>query len=374
VFATVTQVCSRAAERAFVDLPWHLYENDPNWVPPLRQRVHRVFNRAKHPFYDHGDAAFFLAYRDGRPVGRIAAIHNALHAEPNGERVGYFGFFECTPDPQVAEVLFSTAFAWLRGRGLNVVRGPINFAMHEECGTLLGPFDAPPRIMMAHNLEYYAQLIEGCGFRKAKDLYAYWARWDAPLNPRMSRLADYARTRSGVTIRPFALKHRRRDTAALQSVYNAVFDSHWGLVPIGHREFSEIVDSLLWIGDPDLVRIAEHAGRPVGFLIIMPDANQALHRINGRMLPFGWLRVWMHMRRIDAARVLAVAVHPAYRFDGTDLLLVMDAYDVGFAKGYRSVEMSWILEDNHRMRLALEHAGARITRTYRVYESSLCAV
>ncbi|MGE0482065.1 MAG: N-acetyltransferase [Phycisphaerae bacterium] len=354
-------------------MPWRLYEKDPNWVAPLRRRAYRIFDRSKNPFYEHGDAAFFLAARGGRAVGRIAAIHNHLHIEPSGERVGYFGFFECIPDPPVAAALFSAARSWLEALGLDVVRGPINFAMHDECGLLLGPFDAAPRIMMPYNPAYYAPLIEDCGFCKSKDLYAYEAGCDTPLPARISRLAEFARTRTDVTIRPFSLKERRRDTAALHSIYNAVFGSHWGLTPMGEREFADLVESLLWVGDPELVRIAECAKQPVGFVAVIPDANQALRRINGRLLPFGWLKLWRHMRRIDSARAFAVGVSSAYRFEGTDLLLCWDAYRAGLAKGYRRLEMSWILEDNRRMRAALEHVGARVSRVYRIYDSPLRA-
>ena len=367
----VIPVRSAADVKAFIGLPWRIYRDDPHWVPMLRRDVRRKLDPSADPFFDHGQAEFLIARSGGRVVGRIAAIKNDRHRAVHAEAVGYFGFFECVNDRRVADELFQEAARWLKNHDLGVMRGPINYSMNEECGLLIGPFDRSPMIMMPYNPPYYVNFIEEFGFTKAKDLFAYEATRDSPLPDRIHRLVDAARERMDLRVRPFDKKHSRRDIAIIADIYHSAWANHWGFIPMTGREVECMARDFLRIGDPDLVRYAELEGEPIGFILLLPDWNQALKRCNGRLFPFGWARLLWHARRIDAVRALAFGVRPAYRKQGVDLLLGYEAYQAGVAKGYRRVEMSWIPEDLQQHICALEHIGARLTKRYRIYDLPL---
>ncbi|MFQ5591341.1 MAG: N-acetyltransferase [Phycisphaerae bacterium] len=357
--------------RSFVEVPWQIYRGDPCWVPMLRRDIRRKLDRSVNPFFEHGQAEFFLARRDGRVVGRLAAMSDDSYLAVHDEHVGYFGFFECVRDSDVAGQLFTEAAGWLRARGLNIMRGPINYSMNEECGLLIGPFDRPPSIMMPYNPPYYVDLIEGSGFKKVKDLFAYEAGKDNPLPDRVVELIEFATERLGVRTRPFDKRQSQRDIAIIRDIYHSAWASHWGFIPMTDREVGCMAAELLRIADPDLVRFAELEGEPVGFILVLPDWNQALKWGNGRLFPIGWARILWHSRSIDAVRALAFGVKPAYRRQGVDLLLGYEAYKVGIAKGYSRVEMSWVPEDLELHIRALKHIGARLSKRYRIYDRRL---
>jgi GNAT superfamily N-acetyltransferase len=355
--------------RAFLRLPWSIYPGRyPHWVPPLLAEERKRLDRRRHPFFEHGDAAFFLAWSRGRPVGRIAAIENRLHNEFHGERVGFFGFFECADDPEAAAALVEAAADWCRRRNLTALRGPVQYSMNEVCGLLVDGFDDPPVVLMPYNPPYYLRLLEAAGFRKAKDLVAYEVDRPGFVLDRLNRLLERAARRHAIRIR--ALDERRFDDeiALLRDIYNASWERNWGFVPMTDREIEAMARELRRIWDPRLAFVGEVGGVPAGFALALPDVHQAIRHANGRWLPFGWARVWWHLRRIDRIRIFVLGVRPEYRRTGLDGLFYRQFFLNGVEAGYRRAESSWILEDNWPMRLALEKIGFRLYKTYRMLE------
>lgn len=361
--------------RHFIQLAWQQNERDPRWVPPLRMAVRTVLDPRKHPFHRHAEVAYFLAERGGRAVGRVAAVVNHLHNEFHQEKTGFFGLFECDDDAEAARGLLATAAAWLRERGMERVRGPVNFSTNDEHaspGVLIEGFDTAPMIMMSHNPPYYGGLIEGAGFEKAKDLVAFWLEGIDPPE-RIVRGAERLATRAGVTVRSLDMARFDAEVDAIKSVYNAAWARNWGFVPMTDAEFAHMARELKPIVDPHLCLIAEAAdGEPVGFSLALPDFNQALRKLpDGRLFPFGFLRLLRAKRRIDRLRVITLGFKPGYQHIGLGYTLYLRTWQIGVSRGYRAGEASWILEDNLDMRRPLENMGGRAYRRYRVYEKAL---
>jgi ribosomal protein S18 acetylase RimI-like enzyme len=355
--------------RAFAVYPWSLYRDDPCWVPPLLRDVENVFRSARNPFFEHGEIEAYLARRNEGVVGRIAAIRNRAHETFHGEAAGFFGFFECESDPETAMGLLGSVREFLRQRKLAVLRGPVNPSTNDECGLLVDGFDTPPMILMAHTLPYYPALLEQCGLTKAKDLFAYLLEADTEPD-KLRRGAALARERNPeVVIRPLDKRKLDREVAAFKSVYNKAWEKNWGFVPMTDAEVDHMARQLKPAVDPALVQFAERRGETVGFALGLPDMNVALKHANGRLFPFGFLKVLWHARRIHRARILALGILPEYRRSGIDVLLYDELFRRGLARGYRVGEFSWILEDNLAMRRPLEGIGARPYKTYRIYEA-----
>ncbi|MBI1929990.1 GNAT family N-acetyltransferase [Candidatus Poribacteria bacterium] len=357
--------------RGFIDLPWQLYRGDPNWVPLLRSDLKKRLDRSRYPFFEHAQAEFFIARRDESIIGRIVAIKNdnyiAFHEEP----VGFFGFFECIQDAEVAAGLFSHAADWLRARSLKVMRGPMNYSINEECGLLVDGFDDPPVIMMPYNPRYYIDLIEGFGFQKAKDLLAYEITDEVHLSDRLVRTVETIKRRKKITIRPLVKKQINQEVQRVKDIYNSAWEKNWGFLPMTDREIDQMAKELIQIVDPDLVLFAEVEGEPVAFILALPDFYRALKHANGRLFPFGLLKILWHARKIDVARVLVFGIKEAYRRQGIDALLYYEVYKRGVEKGYRRGELSWILEDNKLMNRAIENMGAKVYKRYRIYDYPL---
>ena len=360
-------VAGRTAREAFIDLPYRLHRSDPAWVPALRRDVRALLSPAANPFFDHAEAEYFLARRDGRAVGRIAAIHNRLHNEFQGDRVGFFGFFESEDDADVASSLFTTAAAWLRSRGLSVMRGPASFSTNDECGLLVHGFEAPPTLMMPHNPRRYVGLVEGAGFAKAKDLLVYRTTVDR-LPARLVEASEPVERRYGVATRCLDMRRFRDDVGLVQRLYNASWEKNWGFVPMTSREIEHLARQLKPVVVPELVVFAEHGGEPIGFAAALPDLNVALKRNpSGRLFP-GLLKILWAARHIDRLRVLLLGTRPEWRGRGVDALLYRRIWEAGARQGYRWAEAGWILEDNHAMRNALAHMGFEMYKTYRMYD------
>lgn len=357
---------------AFLRLPWSLYRDDPQWVPPLLSEVKATLDRKKNPFYQHGEIQCFLARRGGRVVGRVAAIRNRNHESFHDERRGFFGFFECEDDPEAAGALIDTARAWNAKRGLDSLLGPMNPSTNDECGTLVDGFDTPPAVMMPHARPYYDALLLGAGLRKARDLLAYWL--EAPEGGTPERLvkgADLALRRTpGLVVRPFNKKDFEGEVERFRRVYNSAWERNWGFVPMTDAEIDHMAAQLRQVIDPGLIRIAEVEGEPVGFALALPDVNRAIRHANGRLFPLGLLKILWHSRKIHAARVLVLGVVEQYRKRGIDVVMYRDLFVYGLSHGYLAGELSWILEDNIAMRRPIEAMGARVYKTYRIYEGS----
>ncbi len=356
--------------RAFIRLPWGLYRDDPFWVPPLLADVRKALDPDAHPFHLHSEVLPYLALRGDRPVGRICAIHNRRHVEFHGEPVGFFGFFESEPDEAVAAALVEAAAVWLRERGLETVRGPASFSTNEQAGLLVEGFDGPPAILMPYNPPWYRDLLEAVGFRKAKDLLAYRMvdRGDF-LPERLVRASEAIRRRTGVGVRELRMSTFEEELAVVRRIYNRSWERNWGFVPMTDEELSFMARELRPVVDPELTLFAETAeGEPVGFVLGLPDFNEVLRHLNGRLFPFGWAKALRHRRRIRRMRVVTLGVLPEHRGRGIDALLYTALIRNGLEKGIGEAEQSWVLEDNDLMRRPLERLDGRVYRRYRLFD------
>jgi GNAT superfamily N-acetyltransferase len=365
-------VRGRAKLRRFIRLPWRLYSGDAAWVPPLIADVRAILDRRRHPFHRHAETEYFLAWRGREPVGRIAATINHRHDEFHGERAGFFGFFETEDDEDVARALLAAAEAWLRERGATFCRGPLSFSTNEEAGlgVLIDGFEHPPVIQMAHTLPYYPRLLESAGYVKAKDLLAYLIDNEDPPE-RLVRGVERLQRAERIRIRPLDVKRLSEEVVRIKAIYNSAWERNWGFVPMTEAEFDHLARKLRPVVDPNVCLIAEVDGEPVGFALALPDYNRALRYTNGRLFPFGVLKLLWHRKKIDGVRVLTLGVTPGYRKKGLDAMLYLKLFRNGVPRGYRWAECSWILEDNWEMRRGLERMGARVYKTYRIYEKSL---
>lgn len=359
--------------RDFLELPYEIYGNDPNWVAPLKRDVRTMFDRSKHPFHRHSEVEPFVAYREGRPVGRIVAIHNRNHVEFHEEPVGFFGFFECEDRQDTADSLFATAADWLRERGLRVMRGPASFSTNEEAGLLVEGFDSPPVIMMPYNPPRYEALVEDAGFEKVKDLLAlYLLQTEVPefLIQREERLAK----RLNVRLRHIDMGDFDHELGIVRDIYNSAWEKNWGFVPMTESEIEFMAEELKPAvrRDPQQVIIAENErGEPIGFALWLLDFNQALIHANGRLFPFGLLKILWHMRKISHVRVLTLGLIPEYRGMGIDHLLYLRIFRSAGEHGIYQGECSWVLEDNVAMTRPLERMGAHVYKRYRMYDRPL---
>ncbi len=366
----VRPVSGRKDLHRFVMFPWSIYRDDPNWVPPLIADVKKMFQPEKHPFHQHAEVEPFLAFREGNLVGRIAAIVNHRHNEFHDEKTGFFGFFESINDPLVSGALLEKAAAWVTERGMERIRGPANFSTNEECAMLVDGFDAAPYIMMPYNPSYYPKLIEAAGFAKVKDLIAYhWNHEEIP--DQWTRLAERIIEREGVTVRSLDMKSYSDEILRFREVYNQAWERNWGFVPMTDAEIVHMAKELKPAINPDLVLFLERETKPIGFALSLPDANQALRHANGRLFPFGLLKILYYARKIRSARVLVLGILEEYRGKGLDILLYLQLIRNGARHGIREGEFSWILEDNDAIRRPMEKLGGKVYKTYRFYERPL---
>jgi GNAT superfamily N-acetyltransferase len=363
----VVAVASRRQRRQFVELPYELYSGDDRFVPPLRRDEHRRFDRRHNPFLEHADIAQWIAMDGDRVVGRIAAIDDRLHNEIHHERVTWFGFFEAR-DAMVAQELLAAVEAHARRRGSQVVRGPVNPSLHDACGLLVEGFEDPPYALMPYNPSSYAAFIEDAGYRKVKDLYAWDLDLMAPLSPRVERLAERVRQRNGVLVRPVDLRRFDAELEILKRVYRAAWSDNWGFVPPTDAEIRQLAVDLRPVVDPELVLFAEVHGEPVACAVSIPDVNQVLRRMNGRLLPFGLLHFLRRRRIVTRARMLLLGVLPEARRLGLYPLLMAEARRRAAERGYRRGEVGWTLEDNDLINAGIAAAGGRRVKTYRLYE------
>jgi GNAT superfamily N-acetyltransferase len=367
----IRPVTTRGQLRTFIRLPWKIYRDDPYWVPPLVRQMKETFDPRKNPFYEHADVQLFLAERGDRTVGRIAAVVNQAHNQFHEEKTGFFGFFECVNDKEVTQELLDAARTWLRERGMETLRGPANFSSNDEWGLLVEGFDSSPVLMMTYNPPYYPELMEGCGLAKAKDLYAYRMRIEEGLPDRLRRMAAKIEGKEGLTIRPIDMKDFDNELKRIKAIYNNAWSKNWGFVPMTDAEFDHLAKTLKPLVVPELVLFAEIDSQPAGFSLTLPDYNQALKRINGRLFPFGLFKLLWHSRKIDHPRILVMGVVHEYQRRGIDAVFYVRTWDEGKKRGYTWGEMSWILEDNEMMKRAMEMMGGHIYKTYRIYEMKM---
>ena len=362
--------------KRFIDLPYRLHARDPLWVPPLRRDVEMLLSRTRNPFFEHATAEYFIAERGDEVVGRIAAISNRLHNETHEDRVGFFGFFECIDDQEVADALLNAAGDWCRHQGHDVLRGPASFSVNDECGLLVDGFDTPPTLMMPHNPRYYIRLLEQAGLTKAKDLWVYQGgREDryVPVPERLARATELIRQRQGIVIRPLNMKDFEGEVERIKELYNSAWEKNWGFVPMTEHEIDHLAEQFKPVVIPELVPMAEKDGKLIGFGIALPDLN-VVFRTNrsGRLFPMILRLLWMlKTRKIRRARILLLGVVPAFQGKGIDAVLY---HWIWTRSGERKIywgEAGWILEDNPAMNAGLEKMTFQVYKTYRLYDRPL---
>ena len=371
----ISQVSSRRDRNAFIKFQWRIYTNDSAWVPPLIIERKAFLNRKRHPFYKHGDAALFLARRDGEIVGRIMASddpnYNALHQS----NVGCFGLFESIDDRDVATALFQAAAGWLGKKGRTEIMGPIDYSTNYVCGLLIDGYQFAPTILTAHNPSYYQELIEGCGFAKEKDWYAWWFADPAKAAARLRPLAKRFRKRWPVTIRAGNLKNIRAESRRLRQIYNQAWEKNWGFVPFTEAEFEFMTHELKRLVIHEFTLIAEVGDEPAGFILCVPDINAALRHINGRLatfgLPIGLVKLLYYKSRTRTARLIALGVIEKYRRSGIAEMLVLRIVEDAMIKRGFTGELSLTLEDNVMINRFVEAIGAERYKTYRIFKKTL---
>ena len=359
----------------FIKLPWKLYKGDTNWVPPLIFDVRKNLNPARNPFFKHAEIDLFLAEKNGEIVGRVAAIKNDNHNNFHKDKAGFFGFFETTDDEEVSDLLLDTACEWVKNKGLDEILGPVNPSTNDECGLLVDGFDSSPVFLMTYNPKHYVNKIESFGFEKAKDLFAYYIPAEVIQNEKvmakLERMADLIKKRSDITTRKINMKNLMNEVRRIEEIYNSAWENNWGFVPLTTEEFDYMADSLKAVVDPDLVMFAEVNGKPAGFTLSLPDFNQVLKKMNGRLLPFGIFKMLAGKKKIDLVRVIIMGVKPEYQRKGIDSVFYLETIKNGNKNGYKGGEISWVLEDNMAMKQTAEKLGASIYKTYRIYRKNL---
>ena len=316
---TVRKVDTKKDFKDFLKLPWKIYKDDPYWVPPLLYDKKKILNKKKNPFFEHADMDMFIAEKNGEQAGRIAAIRNDLHNKEHRDKVGFFGFFECINDQEVANKLFDTCKEWLTSRGFNAMRGPANPSVNDEYGLLVEGFDDSPRIMMTYNPSYYINLIENYGFKKAKDLYAWKIQQEKLLKQeKIKRVADIAVKRYGLKIRSINMKDFNNELDKVKYVFNKAWQPNWGFVPFTENEIDAAAKDLKSLVDPTLVLFGEIENATVGFALVMPDYNFVFKKMDGKLFPFGIFKLLTQSKKIPWARIIILGIIPEQQKRGLD--------------------------------------------------------
>jgi GNAT superfamily N-acetyltransferase len=373
----VTAVSGARDLKRFIDLPFHLHANHPLWVPPLKLERRLFLNRRLNAFFSHGEAEYFLARRDGEVVGRASAQINHAFNDCQKKRWGWFGFLELEDDQEVAHALLDAAERWLRERGSERMVGPADFTMNDESGVLIEGFELRPMIRQPWHPPYYQQLLERAGMTKAIDLLM----WNLEVSDRASvlpvifELAERVESEHGIRVRPMRRRQLRKDLDAFAEVYNSAWSENWDFVPFSKRDLDAYAQELHLVFDKHWFMIAERldTGEVVGMAITIPDINQVLQKMKGRLLPLGW---WHFLRKgstIDRVRVGFLGVKPDYQHTGVAAKLYVEHFNAAAVRPQTGGEMGWILETNQDMNRAMEAMGGRVVKRYRVYERLLDA-
>lgn len=372
---TIRKVENERDRQHFIKLPWKIYKDDKYWVPPLLFDVSNNLNPKKNPFFQHSEVQLFLAEKDGELVGRIAAIKNDNHNAFHKDKTGFFGFFETIDDEEVSDLLLNTACEWCKNKGFDTILGPVNPSTNDECGLLIDGYDSSPVMLMTYNPKHYKDKIENFGFEKAKDLYAYYIPAEVINNEKtmtkLTRMSDMIKSRSDITLRKLNLKNLNKEVREIEEIYNSAWENNWGFVPLTSAEFDYMAGTLKAVVDEDFVLFAEVKGVPAGFTLSLPDINQVLKKLNGRLLPFGIFKFLAGKKKINLLRVIIMGVKPEFQKKGIDSVFYLEAIREGNRKGYKGAEISWVLEDNVMMNTTAVKLGAHIYKTYRIFTKKL---
>ena len=370
----VRPVKDRNEKRQFIRLPWSIYSDDPVWVPPLL--LERKEHLSPHnPYFEHARYQSWSAYQNEDAVGRISAQIDNLHIERYQDQTGFFGMIEAEDNPETFKLLFDTAENWLRDNGMRRVLGPYNLSINQELGLLVDGFGTPPCVMMGHARPYYGTRIEENGYQKAKDLYAYIIDGDFKPSAAMQTIVKRAKKR--VTIRSFRKSNFEEDLKIIKDIFNDAWSENWGFIPFTEAEFKQLGKDFKMLLDFEMVKIAEVDGAPAAFLVVLPNINEAIRDLNGRLLPFGWLKLlWrLKFRFPQTARIPLMGVRKQYHGSllGAALaFMVIQAVQApGLKRGVKKVELSWILEDNKGMNDIITSISGTVYKTYRIYGKDL---
>ncbi len=367
----IEKVDTKKALKKFIRFPWKIYKGDPNWVPPLILDVKDRLDRDKNPFFEHAEMDLFLAYKDGVLSGRIAAIVDDNHNQTHEEKVVFFGMYESVNDPEVARVMLDRVSDWGRERGMDILRGPMNLSMNDECAFLMEGFDSPPVIMMAYNPPYYLDLMEQAGLGKAKDLYASYMNKDHEIAQKIETIVKRAKRSTNITMRCVNAKTLKEDVEKIRYIYNHGWEKNWGFVPWTEHELDHLADNLKQLADWDIVILAEDRGKPVGFAFGLPNYNEVFIKMNGRLLPFGLLKLLYYKRKITGVRAVVFGILKEYRMSGLSYMLYWQLEKNSIEKGYTWAETSWQLEDNDAINRFAASVGGEVYKKYRIFERNI---
>ncbi|HHN72926.1 MAG TPA: N-acetyltransferase [Thermopetrobacter sp.] len=373
----VRPVAGRRDLAAFIRLPHAIYADDPAWIPPLDVERREHLSR-RNPFFEHGEAQLFLAWRGDEPVGRISAHIDRLHLRHHDDATGFFGFIEAVDDAAVFRALVDAAADWLRERGMRRMRGPFGFSINQECGLLVEGFEHPPVVMMGHARPYYDARLRACGLAKAMDLIAYDYPGLRPVPEAMSRMLRRLQEKGLIAVRPMDKRRLRAELDLIMDIFNDAWSENWGFVPFTPREIRKLGDELRFIVDDRDVWIADYRGEPAAMVVTIPDINEYIRDFGGRLLPFNWLKL---IRRLKFSgpptcmRMPLMGVRRRYHNTAVGSALALAVIDAArfhqLGRGVKRGELSWILENNTRIRHMIEAVGGVPYKTYRIYEMPL---
>lgn len=353
--------------RDFIEIPYLIYSDYPNWVPPLKSEIKFLLGD-ENPFWKHAKRILFIVYNNNIPVGRIAAIIDSNHNNIHNDKTGFIGFFESVNDFKVAKLLFDSALEWLKSNSMELMRGPVSPSMNDECGILIEGFDKMPSIMMPYTPPYYINLFEDYGFVKAKDLYALIKYTKDGIPPRIEKMINGIINKTGVVIRPLNMREFERDISILKDIYNSAWEKNWGFVPMTDDEINTSAKKLRDFVDSDLVLFAEINEKPVGVAVTIPDINPILKKLNGRLGPLEIIKFLYYKRKIKGTRALIGGVKKDYRSTGIIAVLYYQTEINARKKGYEWCELGWNLEDNDLINRFDMAIGGKIYKKYRIYE------
>ncbi|MFZ5608788.1 MAG: N-acetyltransferase [Pseudomonadota bacterium] len=362
---------------AFIEVPWTVFKDDAHWSPPLRFERREIVSAKANPYFAHAKARYFLATRDGVPVGRVSAQICELVQQRMGQGTGQFGFFDCIDDAALAQDLLAAAEGWLQENGMRRVLGPFSLSINEEVGMLIDGFETPPCMLMGHARPYYRDFMEAAGYRKAIDMYAYWLDITSDMPPNIQKLIDWGLAHPRLHIRDVAMKRFDEEIRVVLDIFNDAWRDNWGYIPLTEAEIAKTAKDLRPLIKPYNTRIIEYDGVPAAFMVALPDLNRMVRDLDGRLLPFGWAKLAYRLLRDrhEVRRVPLMGVRKALqkgRLGGVMAMMLIDTIrQKTVARGGRYGELSWILEDNRPMRSLLEAFGCQIYKTYRVFEKAL---
>ncbi|MDR9415713.1 MAG: hypothetical protein RI564_05485 [Gracilimonas sp.] len=369
----VTIVSTKDEKKRFVDFIYSFYNGADHWIPPLRMDQKKLIDTQKNPFFKNAEIKLFLAEKNGEEVGRVAAIIDHRYNEYHGTKTGHFGFFECIDDQHTANLLFRVAEDWLRDKGMNDLLGPASPSMMDTIGVLVEGFDKEPYILMPYNYPYYDKLIKQAGFGKAMDMYAYMVDQNTVSTDRIERAMEIVKKRlPDLVIRPVNLRDMKNEIKIVREIYNQAWKNNWGFIPLTEEEFDAAGSDMKMIIDTDYAHIAEVKGKPIAFSIGLPNINEILKDLDGKLLPFGFIKLLWNKKKTKGLRTALMGVLPEWQGKGIDALLHQRSMQNGMPDEYKEEsELSWILESNTEMIRVAERIGGELDKTYRMYSKAL---